>query len=137
MTVYLLVAVLVLLCLAWCRTRKAGRGRLPPGPRGLPVVGYLPWLDPAHPYRTLTALAERWGPVFTVRMGSLDCVVLADNNIIKELFSLDAVTGRPPLFVFSEVLEQSGIIFSQAETWREQRRFAGLAMRREGEERPG
>ena len=137
MTVYLLLAVvLVLLVLAWSRTRSAGRERLPPGPRGLPVVGYLPFLNPSHPYTTLTKLTETWGKVFTLRMGSVDCVVLADNKIIKELFSLEAVSGRPPLFLFSEILEQSGIIFSQTEVWREQRRFAGLAMRRQGEPSP-
>ena len=133
MTVYLLLVVVVLLVLAWFRTR---RERLPPGPWGLPVVGYLPFLNPSHPYTTLTKLTETWGKVFTLRMGSVDCVVLADNKITKELFSQEAVSGRPPLFLFSEILEQSGIIFSQAEVWREQRRFAGLAMRRQGEQSP-
>ena len=70
--------------------------------------------------------------MFSVRLGSVDCVVLADNETIRDLFSRDAVTGRPPLYLFSEVLEESGIIFSQSETWREQRRFAGLAMRKQG-----
>ena len=133
MAVYLFIVVAVLVCIAWSRTRNTrGVIRLPPGPRGLPVLGYLPWLDPSHPYKTLTALVKRWGPVFSVRLGSVDCVVLADNETIRDLFSRDAVTGRPPLYLFSEVLEESGIIFSQSETWREQRRFAGLAMRKQG-----
>ena len=132
MTVTVLVAILTLLLtlLVWSRSR---RRRQPPGPWGVPVLGYLPWLDPTHPYKTLTGLARRFGPVFSVKMGSVDCVVLADNNIIRDLFSNDSVSGRPPLYLFSQVMEDSGIIFSQSEVWREQRRFAGLAMRKQGE----
>ena len=132
-TVTVLVAVLTLL-LILILSRRIKRRQLP-GPWGLPVLGYLPWLDPAHPYKTLTALARRFGPVFSVKMGSVDCVVLADNNIIRELFTKDSVSGRPPLYLFSQVMEESGIIFSQEDTWREQRRFAGLAMRKQGKSR--
>ena len=131
-TVTLVVALLTLLLTLIVWSRRTRRSRQPPGPWGLPVVGYLPWLDPAHPYKTLTALARMYGPVFRVKMGSVDCVVLADNNIIKEVFSKDSVSGRPPLYLFSQVMEESGIIFSQSDTWREQRRFAGLALRKQG-----
>ena len=135
-TVTVLVAVLtLLLILILWSSKRIRRRRQPPGPWGLPVLGYLPWLDPAHPYKTLTALARRFGPVFSVKMGSVDCVVLADNNIIRELFTKDSVSGRPPLYLFSQVMEESGIIFSQEDTWREQRRFAGLAMRKQGKSR--
>ena len=134
MTVTEVVAVVTVLLslVAWTlRARRRWR-RQPPGPWGLPVLGYLPWLDPAHPYKSLTSLARRLGPVFSLKMGSVDCVVVADNNIIRDLFSKEAVSGRPPLYLFSQVMEDSGIIFSQANTWREQRRFAGLAMRKQG-----
>ena len=135
MTVTVVVAVFTVLLtlLVWSRSRSRRR---PPGPRGLPVLGYLPWLDPARPYKSLTALARKFGPVFSVKMGSVDCVVVADNKIIRDLFSQDSVSGRPPLYLFSEVMEESGIIFSQSDTWREHRRFAGLAMRKQGNLRP-
>ena len=136
MTLTEVVATLtVLLTLIVWTQRRWRRGRRrppPPGPWGLPVLGYLPWLDPARPYKTLTSLASKFGPVFSLKMGSVDCVVVADNNMIRDLFSKEAVSGRPPLYLFSQVMEDSGIIFSQSDTWREQRRFAGQAMRKQG-----
>ena len=133
LTVLVTVLTVVLTLITWIQRSRRRRRRQPPGPWGLPVLGYLPWLDPTHPYKTLTALARRFGPVFSVKMGSVDCVVLADNNIIRDLFNKDSVSGRPPLYLFSQVMEDSGIIFSQSDAWREQRRFAGLAMRKQGE----
>ena len=135
MTVTVLVAILTLLLtlIVWSRSR---RRRQPPGPWGVPVLGYLPWLDPIHPYKTLTGLARRFGPVFSLKMGSVDCVVLTDSNIIRQLFSKDSVSGRPPLYLFSQIMEDSGIIFSQSDTWKEHRRFAGLAMRKQGKRSP-
>ena len=79
-------------------------------------MGYLPWLDPVQPYKSLTRLVSQYGPVFSVRMGSVPCVVLADNSVIREVFTRDEVSGRPPLYLFSWLLENSGIIFSEAQT---------------------
>ena len=87
---------------------------LPPGPLGVPFLGYLPWLDPVQPYKSLNQVVSRYGPVFSVQLGSVPCVVLANNNIIREMFSKAEVAGRPPLYLFSWVMENSGIIFSEA-----------------------
>ena len=119
----------MLLIIIWFKSK---RGRSLPGPGGAPLLGYLPWLDPLHPYKTLTQLSEKYGSVFSVMMGSVECVVVSDNKIIRELFSRDELTGRPPLYMFARIMEARGIIFSEAETWREQRKFAGLAMKKVG-----
>ena len=44
-----------------------------------------------------------------------DALVLADNSVIREVFTRDEVSGRPPLYLFSWLLENSGIIFSEAQ----------------------
>ena len=109
------IAVLVLLALLWLLQRRASQSSLPPGPLGVPLLGYLPWLDPVQPYKTLTQLVTSYGPVFSVRLGSVPCLVLAEISVIKEVFSRDEVSGRPPLYLFSWLLENSGIIFSEAQ----------------------
>ena len=65
----------------------------PPGPMGIPILGYLPWLDIKKPFETLTKLSKTYGPVFSVDFGSVKCVVVTDNKIMKELFSKDQLTG--------------------------------------------
>ena len=40
------------------------RKRLPPGPIGLPILGYVPFLGKA-PHKTITKLGEKYGNVFT------------------------------------------------------------------------
>ena len=40
------------------------RQRLPPGPIGLPLVGYLPFLG-KHPHKDIAKLSDKYGNVFT------------------------------------------------------------------------
>ena len=74
-------------------TRFLNKTNSPPGPIGVPILGYLPWLDPKKTYETLTNLTKTYGPVFSVNFGSVKCVVVADNKIMKDLFSKDELTG--------------------------------------------
>ena len=40
------------------------RKRLPPGPTGLPIVGYLPFLG-KEPHKDIARLVDKYGNVFT------------------------------------------------------------------------
>ena len=63
-----LLLLLVLLALISVRRPK----NFPPGPRGLPLVGYLPFLnklDPDYPFRGMAKLANVYGPVTGFYMG--------------------------------------------------------------------
>ncbi|XP_074575759.1 flavonoid 3',5'-hydroxylase 1-like [Curcuma longa] len=94
----------VLLCVAlfwfvrWIGRRVAGgRRRLPPGPRGFPVVGALPLLG-RLPHVALTRMAERYGPVMRLRLGSSDVVVASSPEAARVfLKTLDAVFADRPL----------------------------------------
>ena len=57
--------------------------RLPPGPRGLPIFGYLPFMG-KRPERVSYGLSKRYGKILTVRMGTKDTVILNDyKSIVK------------------------------------------------------
>ncbi|KAM0845616.1 hypothetical protein ACQ4PT_056252 [Festuca glaucescens] len=74
------------------------RRRLPPGPRPLPVIGNL--LDVAGnlPHRSLAHLAERYGPLMTVRLGTAVVVVVSNAATAREVLQMHNATlaGRNP-----------------------------------------
>lgn len=95
--------LILILTYYWQRNRK-----LPPGPLGIPLLGYLPWIDPRAPYETFTALSKKYGPVYGVSLGSLYTVVLSDPKDIRSVLAKDAATGRAPLFVTHGIMKGYG-----------------------------
>ena len=89
----LLVTLLMLVCVRAYRWWKTYR-LLPPGPFGLPLVGYLPYIRSDF-HEELTALARRHGPVFSLRLGSELMVVLSDHKVIREAFRRQEFASRP------------------------------------------
>ena len=55
--------------------KKGNEKRYPPGPRGVPVLGILPFLGDSV-YLTFSRMAEQFGAVFQVYMGSRRTVVI-------------------------------------------------------------
>lgn len=111
-----LVAIVALLAVAllvkWLA--KDWKKRAPPGPRGLPVLGYLPWIDPKSPHESLANLTKKYGPLCALQMGPIPTVLVSDPKILKNIFAQDEFTGRAPLYLthgimkgYGEMLEQS------------------------------
>ena len=61
--------------------------KLPPGPFGLPILGYLPFINPVKPHETISELVTKYGKIFSMQMGQILCIVLADPEIIRTVFS--------------------------------------------------
>ncbi|KAM0069822.1 putative cytochrome P450 [Helianthus debilis subsp. tardiflorus] len=79
----ILVLILSLLWYQWTRWfTKGGRIRLPPGPYGLPVFGYLPFLS-HQLHERFTEISHRYGPIFSLRLGSKFHVVLNSVDLAK------------------------------------------------------
>ena len=57
---------------------------LPPGPRGLPLLGYLPFLG-TDLHREFTNLASLYGPIFKLYLGNKLCVVINSPELVKEV----------------------------------------------------
>ena len=55
-----------------------------PGPRGLPFIGYGPFLG-KEPYKAYIKLAEKYGPIFKVQLGSREWVILNNQDLIREV----------------------------------------------------
>ena len=75
-----IVSIILLYFIKWYRRPKY----LPPGPRGLPIVGYLPFME-KRMERTAYQLSEKFGNVLTIRIGSDDVVFLNDYERIYKV----------------------------------------------------
>uniref|UniRef100_A0A0A0KMT1 Cytochrome P450 n=1 Tax=Cucumis sativus TaxID=3659 RepID=A0A0A0KMT1_CUCSA len=111
--------------LLWLRS-KFRRPSLPPGPRGLPLVGYLPFLS-GNPHHKLTHLAKIYGPVFKLRLGPKLCVVLTSPAFIKEAFHHQETLFPNRNTTVCALLSSygcSGIVFAQdGEDWKKLRKI--------------
>ncbi|XP_051202439.1 cytochrome P450 71A25 [Lolium perenne] len=59
----------------------AVRGRAPPSPWALPIIGNLHQLGRGHHHRKLQALARRHGPIFLLRLGSVPTLVVSSPSL--------------------------------------------------------
>ncbi|OIT31018.1 PREDICTED: flavonoid 3',5'-hydroxylase 1 [Nicotiana attenuata] len=73
------------------------RRRLPPGPRGWPVIGALPYLG-AMPHVSLAKMAKKYGPVMYLKVGTCGMAVASTPDAAKAfLKTLDInFSNRPP-----------------------------------------
>ncbi|KAL0285460.1 UNVERIFIED_CONTAM: cytochrome [Sesamum angustifolium] len=57
---------------------------LPPGPPGLPVLGYLPFLGNNLVHK-FGELADQYGPIYKLHLGNKLCVVINSPSLVKEV----------------------------------------------------
>ena len=76
------------------------RRQLPPGPMGLPIVGYIPFL-PFDYEDKMRQLFKRYGRMFTLTLGSSDVVFVADIELLKSMMKQDVFNYRPEFTGFS------------------------------------
>ncbi|XP_042019242.1 geraniol 8-hydroxylase-like [Salvia splendens] len=61
------------------------RGKnFPPGPRPLPFIGNLHLLGP-HPHKSLARLANIYGPLMRLRLGSKNTIIISSADVAKQV----------------------------------------------------
>ncbi|KAL8196199.1 hypothetical protein R6Q57_025199 [Mikania cordata] len=118
---------LVFLCYKWVSfyTKKATTS-LPPGPYGLPVVGYLPFLG-TNLHEIFTEMAHRYGPIFSLQLGRKLHVVVNSVDLVKVVArDLDNsfANRSPPITGLTITYGGASILWSNNNTyWRNLRKL--------------
>ncbi|KAL3691469.1 hypothetical protein R1sor_005120 [Riccia sorocarpa] len=103
--------------------------RLPPGPTPWPVVGNLPLLG-TLPHVCFAKLAERYGPLMTMRIGSVNCLIVSSAKYAEEVLKTnDRIWATRPRTSAGELLLYGSSDISSmpyGQRWRYARRIFTL-----------
>ncbi|CAL4941635.1 unnamed protein product [Urochloa decumbens] len=106
------LAILLLLVSTLHRRRRSRKYNLPPGPRPLPIIGNLNLIGPL-PHRSVHELSKSYGPLMSLRYGSLPVVVASSVDMASfflkthDLLFLDrprTTAGRYTGFNYSDMI---------------------------------
>lgn len=101
--------------------------RLPPGPRGLPIIGNLHRLK-GVPHRWFHQLSVKYGPVMVLRLGFTPVVVISSSEAAEEVLKTkDLETCSRPKLMATDKLSYNfkDITFTPyTASWREYRKVA-------------
>ena len=56
------------------------------------------------PSKTLSEYAKRYGKVYSISMGGIPCVVVADHAVMKKYFAKEEFCGSAPLGLFRNIM---------------------------------
>uniref|UniRef100_A0A8D1B273 Cytochrome P450 2J2 n=1 Tax=Sus scrofa TaxID=9823 RepID=A0A8D1B273_PIG len=106
----------------------------PPGPPRLPFIGNLFHLDLDKGHLSLQRFVKKYGNVFSLDFGALSSVVITGLPFIKEAFVHQDknFSNRPIVPIQQRVFKDKGVVMSNGQVWKEQRRFALTTLRNFG-----
>ncbi|XP_020042941.2 cytochrome P450 2C3-like isoform X1 [Castor canadensis] len=110
------------------------KGQLPPGPTPFPIVGNILQLNSKNINKSLSMLAQEYGPVFTLYFGMKPTVVLHGYEAVKEALidQAEEFSGRGSFPVIDKICQGLGVVFSSGERWKQIRRFCLMVLRNLG-----
>lgn len=98
--------------------------KMPPGPRGLPIIGSMLSLR-KDPHHALTRISRKYGDVCTVRLGSVPTVVISHPTLLRDAFSKVNLSDRWVSRITEIIANGEDLAFAPyGEYWRQLQRFA-------------
>merc|ERR1712223_1229578 len=129
-TMYLATIAVVVILLIAIFKNSVRPPNFPPGPIGLPLVGYLPFLDVTNIGRSFQRISKRYGDIFSIMVGTKPLVILNSWPLIKEAMAKKELAGRPNIFSGTFFQKgKTGICTTEGKTWEQHREFFHQQMR--------
>ncbi|NXH17145.1 CP2J2 protein, partial [Bucco capensis] len=125
LTVFLLVA-------DYMKQRKPKH--FPPTPFTLPFLGHINMMNFRDPQSAVQKLREKYGDIFSLRVGSTWFVFVNGLRLIKEVLvnQGEDFLDRPEMPLTNEIFSNMGLISSNGHMWKQQRRFTLSTLRNFG-----
>ncbi|MED6134573.1 hypothetical protein PIB30_038210 [Stylosanthes scabra] len=119
--------LLTVVFIIFSRSRsKPQNSKLPPGPPKLPLIGNMHQLS-SMPHRGLTKLAQEYGPLMHIKLGSLSTIVVSSPEMAKEVMRThDIIFANRPHNLAADIITygSKGMSFSpQGSYWRQMRKI--------------
>ncbi|CAI9281786.1 unnamed protein product [Lactuca saligna] len=131
-TLFFVVLLTFLLKILIPKGGMKGENSAPPQAKGKwPVIGHLHLLGSSGlPHRVLAKMSDRYGPIFTIKLGVHNALVVSSSEIAKECFTINdkAFSSRPKLMAV-ELMGYNYAIFALApygDYWRQVRKIIML-----------
>ncbi|GKA40590.1 cytochrome P450 76AD1-like protein, partial [Tanacetum coccineum] len=70
----------------WVNRNSSSYTRLPPGPYPIPIIGSIFKLG-NKPHHSLAALSKTYGPLLSLKLGSITTIVVSSRETVQEVFS--------------------------------------------------
>ncbi|KJZ71168.1 hypothetical protein HIM_09423 [Hirsutella minnesotensis 3608] len=83
--------------------------RLPPGPRGLPVIGNIHQISRRYSWKQFQKWHAIYGPVFSLQLGQITLILLGNHEVTKDLLEKRSAlySSRPPLAVAADCVAKN------------------------------
>nr|XP_060639618.1 cytochrome P450 2G1-like isoform X1 [Anolis sagrei ordinatus] len=126
------LGICLVLVSAWKWKHK--EARFPPGPMPLPFLGNLLQLNPKDLPKSLLALSQKYGPVYTLYLGPRRVVVLCGHEALKEALvdHGEQFCGRGKIAPVERTFKGSGIVMANGERWKKLRHFTLVTLKNFG-----
>ncbi|KAH0454721.1 hypothetical protein IEQ34_016645 [Dendrobium chrysotoxum] len=105
--------------------------KLPPGPWKLPIIGSMHHLMGDHPHLRMRSLAKKYGPLFHLKLGEVDLMVITSPQLAAESMKTHDVNfaARPQFLSRKIILYNSDLVFaSYGKHWSQLRKICTLEL---------
>ncbi|CAL9002025.1 unnamed protein product [Prunus brigantina] len=123
-----------LLCISkYYQTNIANKRAPPEAPGAWPLIGHLPYLGgPRPPHISLGNMADKYGPIFTIKLGVHRALVVSNWETAKEFFTTnDQNFATRPKFLAAEIMGYDYAMFGfspYGPYWRQMRKIATVEL---------